>query len=807
MLSRRSFLLGGAGVVAGGALVVGWMVARPDERLDSQTPLPAPDGAVPLNGWVIVGTDNSVTIVMSKAEMGQGIHTGAAMLLADELGADWAQVRVVQSLIDTAYINRENLGAGLPYRQDDKRLHAVLARDLSRRVSRYFGSMVTGGSTSIRDLWMPMREAGASAREMLCTAAARKWSVPVDECVAKAGKVLHASSGRSATFGELVPLTRKLPHPEHPKLKDTASFTLIGKNMRRIETAPKLDGSLRFGIDIVAADLARDIGAAAPVSLLYASVLMCPTLGGKFKGKDVRIDGVAGVHGCYPVDGFNGGTGGIAVIADNPFIAMRALCDLRVAADQWDHGPAAKISSDDIRKTLLDALDGGHPHKYYAVGDAEAALKRGQEGKDGKVLHMQYEVPYLAHGALEPINCTALVQDGRATVWVSTQVPQAARTAVANALDLDEDDVVIHERFLGGAFGRRLEVDYVAQAAVIASHAKGKAVQTVWSRPQDMAHDFYRPTCISRFSGALDANGKLVAWRAVSASQSVSGQSLARTYGVPSAIARVLPDATMAEGAFDQPYACDNVEVSHRRIELPIPVGYWRSVGHSHQAFFVESFLDEMAAAAGKDPIQFRIDMLAAPAHQRHVAVLRKLAEFSGWKRPVKWKDGSGTEFGRGMAMHESFGSIVAQVAEVRRDGPGWRVTRVFCVVDCGVVVNPDLVTQQMESGIVFGLSAAMQQAITIDNGQVQQHYFSEVPLIDMETCPQIHTHVMTSPDAVPYGVGEAGTPPIAPAVANAVFALTGKRVYTLPLVEPPPLPAGEELWEGDRWCKWCKSL
>ncbi|WP_423193441.1 molybdopterin cofactor-binding domain-containing protein [Cupriavidus sp. H18C2] len=806
MLSRRAFLVGGAGAVGAGALVVGWLVLRPDDRLDARRPPRVPEPAVPLNGWVAIGTDNAVTIVMCKAEMGQGIHTAAAMLLADELGADWRQVRVVQSPLDTLYINRENLGAGLPYRHDDKRLHAELARDLSRRVSRYFGSMVTGGSTSIRDLWLPMREAGASAREMLCTAAARQWSVPARECVAQAGTVRHVASERSATFGALVTAARDLAHPEHPRLKDAASFTLIGQRIRRIETAPKLDGSLRFGIDVVPAELARDVGATGPLDLRYASVLMCPTLGGKYKGREVKFARPAGVHDCFPVDGYNGGTGGVAVIADNPFIAMRALCDLRVAPDQWDHGPAAQWNSARVRETLVAALDEGSARKYYRAGDADAVIRQTAE-KGGKVLHMQYEVPYLAHGALEPINCTALVRDGRATVWVSTQVPQAARAAVAGALNLDADDVVIHERFLGGGFGRRLEVDYVAQAAAIAARAPGKAVQTIWSRPQDMAHDFYRPACVSRFSGVLDDKGNLVAWRAASASQSVSGQALARTYGLPRAIARVLPDATMAEGAFDQPYECANVEVSHRRVALPIPVGYWRSVGHSHQAFFVESFLDEMAAAAGKDPIQFRIGLLKSPAHHRHVAVLRRLAELSGWKRPVVWKQG-GQRLARGMALHESFGSIVGQVAEVRSDPVhGWRVTRVFCVVDCGVAVNPDLVVQQMESGIVFGLSAAMQQAVTIRDGQVQQHYFSEVPLIDMETCPDIVTHVMASPAKVPYGVGEAGTPPIAPAVANAVAALTGQRVYTLPLRPPPALPAGEELWEGDRWCKWCKSL
>lgn len=804
MLSRRTFLIGGAGAAAAGTLAVGWALFRPDHRLESRTaPAGSSDTQIPLNGWVIIGTDNRVTVVMSKAEMGQGIHTGAAMLLAEELDADWTQVRVVQSPIDRIYINRENIVNGLPYRDDDPREHVEFIRDFARRTTRYFGSMVTGGSTSIQDLWMPMREAGASARAMLCTAAANLWGVPVEACVAKAGVVSHATSKRSATFGQLVPLARDLSQPYSPTLKTPAAYVLIGKSPKRIEGKAKLDGSLRFGIDIGPADLPRKTEGGQPVDLLYASVLMCPTLGGGPKSRDVSIKDVKGVHGCFVVDGYNGGTAGVAVIADNPFIAMRALCNLPV---EWDHGEAAKLNTADIMQTLERAIDDTSRVTYYEAGDADAALKR------GKVLQMRYTVPYLAHGALEPINCTALVDGGHATVWVSTQVPQAARKAVADALGIGVNDVTVHQAYLGGAFGRRLEVDYVAQAAVIAAQMKGRAVQTIWSRPQDMTHDFYRPACVAKFSGSLDAEGNLAAWHAVSASQSVTEQVLPRTYGVPEFLARHMPDGTMAEGGFDIPYECPNVSVAHTRVDLPIPVGYWRSVGHSHQAFFVESFIDEMAAAAGKDPIDFRLALLGKPEHRRHAAVLRALIDFAGWRQPRKWKDRSGTEFARGMAMHVSFDSIVAQVAEVRREtasegSAGFRVTRVFCVVDCGLAIHPDMVVQQMESGIVFGLSAALQQAVTIRNGQVEQHYFSEVPLIDIETCPEIRTRVMTGTGNLPHGVGEAGTPPIAPAVANAVALLTSKRPYSLPLTAPPALPEAERTQEGDRWCQWCKSL
>ncbi|MBN3818041.1 xanthine dehydrogenase family protein molybdopterin-binding subunit [Paraburkholderia sp. Se-20369] len=774
MLKRRTFLLGGAGTA--GMLVIGWAWWRPDDRLDTPAELETSRVDIPLNGWVAINSDNDVTIVMSKCEMGQGVHTGAAMLLAEELDADWKQVRVAMSPLDTIYKNRENLADGLPFRPDDDGLLARGMEALARRGARYVGSMVTGGSTSMADLWQPMREAGATARMMLRSAAARHWNVPVDECETKAGLVLHRS-GRSATYGELVRVARDMPRPAHVPLKDPKAFTLIGKRLNRIEARSKLDGTARFGID------------ALPDQLLYASITMCPTLGGTVRDVDKsKVAGLNGVTGVFTVEPANGGTGGVAIIADNPYLAMRALCRLTVT---WDHGAAAGVNTADVRAVLTRALDDdAGRHVFYASGDADAVLARTQS------LDVRYEAPYLAHGALEPLNCTVRVDDGSATVWVGTQVPMIARKAVAALLGLDEDQVVVNQQLIGGAFGRRLEVDFIVQAAAIARHAKGRPVQTIWSRPQDMTHDFYRPACVSRYRGALDAGGRLIAWKSVSASQSIGAQAMPRTFGTPRVAAQLMPDATTAEGAFDQPYECANIQVAHHAVTLPVPVGYWRSVGHSHQAFFVESFIDELAALARQDPIRFRLDMLTTPAHQRHAAVLRALADLSGWRAPYTWRDKAGVRFARGVAMHASFGSVVAQVAEVRQDGGGFRVTRVYCVIDCGLAVNPNLVEQQLEGGIVFGLSAALQQAITIDKGQVAQHYFDDYPLVDMATCPEIVTRVLES-GTEPRGVGETGTPPVAPAVANALYALTGTRHRTLPLVQPRPPQPGD-----DRWCQ-----
>jgi isoquinoline 1-oxidoreductase beta subunit len=773
MLKRRTFLLGGAS--AAGALVVGWVIWRPDDRLDTPAALKTAGNDIALNGWVMINANNDVTVVMSKSEMGQGVHTGAAMLLADELDADWSRIRVTMSPIDAIYIDRESLADGLPLRPDDHSLVARGEKAFAQRAARYAGSMATGGSTSMIDLWQPMREAGATARAMLVGAAAKLWNVPVAECETKAGRVLHRS-GRFATYGALVHLARDEPRPTHVELKHPKTFSLIGKRLNRIEAHAKIDGSARFGID------------ALPDGLLYASITMCPTLGGKALAFDQsKVASMKGVTDIFIVDPYHGGTGGVAVIAENPFIAMRTLCQLSIS---WDYGPAKDVHTADVHATLIRALDGdAGSHVFYSTGDADAALSR------TKATVVQYEAPYLAHGALEPINCTARVGDDSATLWVGTQVPMVARKAVATLLGFDETRVQVNQQLIGGAFGRRLEVDFVAQAAAIARRANGRPVQTIWSRPQDMTHDFYRPACVSRFSGAVDADGKLIAWKNVSASQSIAEQALPRTFGAPSFAAKWMTDATTAEGSFDQAYECENVRVQHNTVTLPVPVGYWRSVGHSHQAFFIESFIDEMATLARKDPVQFRLEMLQKPEHARHARVLKTLVELSGWRSPSAWRDHTGTQFARGVAMHESFGSIVAQVAEVRRDGEGFSVARIFCVVDCGLAVNPNLVEQQMEGCIVFGLSAALEQAITIEQGQVQQHYFDEYPLVNMATCPEIVTRVIES-GTEPKGVGEAGTPPVAPAVANALFALTGKRYRTLPFVELSPPPTGE-----DRWC------
>ena len=755
-MKRRHLLLGS--LAATGALVVGWGVLPPRQRLTGSKPLPVAAGQMAFNGWVKIGADDSVTVMVPKSEMGQGVTTGLAMLLADELDADWDRLRTEHPPIDAIYNNIATVADGLPFHPDE---HGVVKRTaawLTAKTMREIGLQATGGSSSIKDLWLPMREAGASARAMLVTAAAQGWGVPATECRVAKGVVSHAGSGRSAKFGELAARAAALPLPGSVTLKTAADFKLIGQPQKRREAAGKQDGSARFGIDTVLP------------GMLYASVVMCPTLGGSVASFDAKAaEAMPGVRRVLSVPGQRGASGGVAAVADTPWHAMQAA---KAVAVTWDHGPAATLSSAGIRQQLGQALDASDGFGYYSHGDAAAALKQA-----AKTLRAEYSAPLLAHATLEPQNCTVQLLDGRATVWAPTQVPGLARYAAARALGLDTEQVEVNVTLLGGGFGRRLDVDFVAQAASIASALPGQPVQTFWTREQDMTHDMYRPPCVARYEAGFDAQGKPVAWTAKSAGPSIVQQFLNRQFGLPGAG----PDKTTVEGAFDQAYEWPNARIGHAIVELPVPVGFWRSVGHSHQAFFKESFVDEAAHATGQDPLAFRLALLAR--HPRQRAVLQRAADKAGWGQPLA-PTADGARVARGLALHSSFGSTVAQVAEVSldpKDPKRIRVHRVVAVIDCGLAVNPNGIQQQMDSAVVFGLSAALFGEITLDKGQVQEGNFHQQALLRLSDCPAIETHIITSTEP-PEGVGEPGTPPIAPAVANALFALTGQRLRSLPL-------------------------
>ena len=784
-MKRRHIVLGTA--AAAGALTIGWGLMPVRQRLKTRYPLPAGTGQVAFNGWVKIAADDSVTVIMAKSEMGQGVHTGLAMVLAEELDADWSRVRVEASPVDAIYNNVATVVDALPFHPDEEGALRRGLEWLTGKTVREIGLMMTGGSSSIKDLWLPMRQAGASARAMLVAAAAAKWGVAADEVQVSAGLLTHRS-GQSARFGELAAVAAGMPLPRKPTLKDASAFKLIGQPLPRLEAARKIDGTARFGIDVL------------QPGMLYASVLMCPTLGGRVASHDgaaaAALPGVRKVLAFEPQTA--GGTGGVAVIANQPWQAMKAVKAVSVS---WDAGPAAGVSSAALMKEFAAAIDRDAGFTYFSRGGTEAALAGA-----ARLLTAEYSAPYLAHTAMEPINCTVLVAGGvaggvdtTATVWASTQVPDIARAVAARTLGLDEEKVDVQVQFLGGGFGRRLDVDFVAQAAVIAQALPGQPVQTIWSREEDTTHDFYRPAAVSRFKAGLDAAGKLVAWHNHSAGQAVVPQIMARyaagMSGMP-LLAKAqallgqatrplgyLPgmgiDKTAAEGSFDQPYEFPAARVDHTIVASPLPVGFWRSVGHSHQAFFKESFIDEVAHAAGADPVAFRAALLAK--HPRHLKVLQRAAELAGWGTPPPAAL-DGAKVARGVALHQSFGSIVAQVAEVSlAPDKTIRVHRVVAVIDCGLAVNPNLIRQQMESAVVFGLSAALYGTLTIEQGRVQQSNFHNVPALRIDACPQVQTDIIKS-SAHPEGVGEPGTPPVAPAVANALFVLTGQRLRSLPL-------------------------
>lgn len=751
-MRRRHFVLGSLGAIGGvGALAVGWAALPVPSRLVGAAPLPATPGQVPLNGWVKVGTDNTITLMMSQCEMGQGTHTGLAMLLAEEMDADWAQVRLEQAGQDAIYNNQGAVIDGLPFAPGDDGLARRATEHVVRRLLRSIpGLSGTGGSSSISDQWGPLREAGASARAMLVAAAAQAWQVPAAECRVEAGRV-HHGSGRSASFGELAEGAGRQPLPAQVTLKSPAAFRLVGQPLRRTDAAPKLRGEAVFGIDVLLPDM------------LYASIAMCPTLGGRVQRFDATkargLPGVRNVVALEPVPaglvGHGGTSGGVAVIADTPFHAMRAVEAVEVV---WDEGASASLSSAQLIAALSQTMDTHPGQARFERGDVRAAMKAA-----ARTVEAEYRVPYLAHATMEPMNCTARFKDGAATLWVPTQSSGFARSAAAQALGIDAERVTVHTSYLGGGFGRRYFNDFVVQAARLARETGGAPVQLLWSREQDMAHDYYRPAYVARCRAGFDAGGRLVAWQTTTAGSSLGAPSIA--------------DAGV-DGAANTAYAFPHVRAAHQAVESGVPTGFWRSVMHSQNAFFVESFMDECAAAAKQDAVAFRAALLQDDA--RHLRVLQRAAELAQWGQPVPPAP-DGAPCARGVAIHRSFGSVVAQVAQVSVADQRIRVHRVVCVIDCGLAVNPNLVRQQMEGAIVYGLSAALHGEITIERGRVRQSNFHDYPALRMDECPAIEVDIVPSA-ADPGGVGEPGTPPIAPAVANALFALTGQRLRTLPL-------------------------
>ena len=729
-LSRRTFLR--AGAAAGGGLLVSFSLPAPLGRALVAGAQAARD-FMP-NGFIRIARDGGVTLIMHKVEMGQGTYTAMPMLLAEELEVDLSQVHLEHAPPDDA----------------------LYAEPL-------FGVQETGGSTSVRGNWEPLRRAGATARSMLVSAAAESWQVPASACRAASGAVIHGPTGRSLSYGALVDRAAVLGVPRNVSLKDPKDFKLIGTPVKRLDTPDKVDGTAQFGIDV------RLPG------MKFAAVAACPVFGGKLaSADDTKAKAIPGVQQVVRLDD------AVAVVAADTWTAKQGLAALDI---RWDEGPNAQVSTAAIVQQLATASE-----KSGVVARKDGDVAAAMAGAAQKVEAI-YEQPFLAHATMEPVNCTVHVRPDACDIWVGTQVPTFTQTAAAKVTGLPKAKVRVNNHLLGGGFGRRLEVDFIIRAVEVAKQVTGP-VQVIWSREEDIQQDMYRPCYYDRIAAGLDARGKPIAWtHRVTGSSIIARVSselfpknlrVIRALGLGSLIATVKGlDTDAVEGAAEPPYDLPNIRVEYVRQEPPgVPTAFWRGVGPTRSIFVVESFIDELAAAAKQDPYEYRRVLL--DGSPRAKAVLELAAERAGWGRPLPAS--SGGRGGRGIALLHAFGSYVAQVADIAVSKQGdVRVRRVVCAVDCGTVVNPDIVKAQMESGIVFGITGALWGEITIKNGRVEQHNFNDYRMLHMSEAPAIEVHLVRSSEA-PGGVGEPGTSAVIPAVTNAIFAATGRRIRKLPV-------------------------
>jgi isoquinoline 1-oxidoreductase beta subunit len=708
-LSRRNFFK--ASALAGGGLVLG--VYLPGSRSAAGAAEP-PTAIFSPNAFVRIGADETVTVIVNHSEMGQGAYTTVPMLVAEELEADWSKVRFESAPVDPVYN------------------HTI------------YGLQMTGGSSSTYSEWDRLRKAGAAAREMLIAAAAAMWSIDPKECHAEKGYVI-SNSGQRVSFGKLVESAAKLTPPQNPTLKDPKDFKIVGKPTRRLDTAEKINGTAVFGLDVNLP------------GMLVAVVARSPVFGGKVRSFNAdKAKSVSGVKHVVEIPR------GVAVVADGFWAAKRARDLLEI---DWDEGPLAALD----RRTQGE--------QYAAMAQTPGAIAR-KEGDAVSALaaaarkfEATYDLPYLAHAPMEPINCVADVRPDHCEVWTGTQFQTVDRAAAAEEAGLKPEQVNLHTTLLGGGFGRRAVPDsHFVREAVQISKAIKTPVKVVWTREDDTRGGYYRPRALHKLSAGLDSAGNLVAWQ-----QSIVCQSFIVGTPFEPYIVKNGVDDTAVEGANDLPYAIPNLLVDWHQAPGGVPTIWLRSVGHTHTAFVIETFLDELAHAAGKDPLEFRRSLLG-DRHPRLRGVLDLAAEKAGWGKALP------AGRGRGLALHESFGSYAAHVVEasVSRGGQV-RVHRVVCAVDCGPAVNPENIRAQMEGGTVFGLTCALYGEITFENGRVKQRNFHDYPMLRMNEMPVVEAHIVSSTEKM-GGVGEPAVPPVAPALVNAIFAVTGKRIRKLPI-------------------------
>jgi isoquinoline 1-oxidoreductase beta subunit len=710
--SRRTFLK--TATAAGGGLMIGAYL--PLRGAAAQAP-----AAFEPNVWIRINPDDTVRIMLTQLEMGQGVMTSMPMLVAEELDFDWAKIRTEWAPADAKKYGNPNFG----------------------------GQQLTAGSNSVRGMWKVLRQAGATARAMLVTAAAQQWSVPESALTTDKGEVIHQASGRRVRYGALTERAAALPLPTGVALKSPGRFKVLGQSLPRLDVPEKVNGSAVFGIDVKLP------------GLLTARIVRPPVFGSTLASFDAsKAKAVPGVKHVVPV------TNGVAVVAEDYWSAAKGAQALEV---KWNEGALATLSSAEITRRY--AALAGQPGKVARNdGNVEPALAAGARAT---VVERVYEAPFLAHACMEPMNCTADVRADSCDVYAPTQGQTASHQAAIAASGLAADKVRIHTTYLGGGFGRRAEADFIIDA-VETSKAVKAPVKVVWTREDDMQHDYYRPVSYARMWGAVDPSGAPTVFM-----QRLVQQSLMKRLGglPPNGV-----DFISLEGAANLPYTIPNVRVEYIETDPGIPFGFWRSVGASFQGFVVEAFVDELAAMAGKDPYLFRRDLLAkAP---RHRAVLELAAEKAGWSTPPP------RGRGRGIAIMESFGSIVAQVSEASVDASGnVRVHKIVCAVDTGWVINPDTITAQMEGGIVYGLTAALKGEITIDKGRVVQRHFGDYQMLRHNEMPEIEVHIVPSTED-PGGIGEPSTAVAAGSLVNAIYAATGRRIYSLP-IRPAQLRGG----------------
>jgi len=704
VISRRSLLKAGAAV--GGGLMIGWVPGHAaEEALEAQL--------LPPRAYVRIDPQGKVSIVCPMAEMGQGVYTALPMLVAEELDVEMSNVSVEHSPPNDKLYGNAFLG----------------------------GVQTTGNSSSVRAFYEPLRQVGAAARVMLIAAAAQELNVEASALTTEPGYVVDTAGKRRIAYGELADAAAKLPVPAQVKLKDPSTFRIIGTPAKRLDVAGKVDGTAVYGIDVKLPNMK------------VATVAASPVFGGTLASFD--DDAALKVPGVQQVAKLDNA---VAVIADHYWAARKGL---EAGAVKFNDGPHASLTTTDVVAALAKAAQKeGAVAKN--VGDVSAAL-----AKAATKLDAVYEAPFLAHATMEPMNCTAHVTSDGCELWLGTQIPTVAQQAVAKALGLRPEQVRLHNHLLGGGFGRRLEFDYVVQAALIAKQAKDP-IKVVWSREEDIQHDMYRPYYYDRISAGLDERGLPIAW-----SHRIVGSSVLARFFPPQFKDGIDPDAV--DGAIDMPYAVPNMRVEYVREEPPgIPTAFWRGVGPTHNVYVVESFIDELAAIAKKDPVDYRRALLGENPRALHV--LNRAAEIASWGKPL------GDRRGRGVCVHNTFGSYMAQIAEVTVPDSGEvHVDRVVCVVDTGVAVNPDTIVAQMESGIIFGITAAVWGEITLKNGRVEQSNFDDYRMLRINEAPEIEVEGVKSSEK-PGGIGEPATSALAPAVLNAVYDATGVRLRTLPI-------------------------